>query len=155
MTPGWARNHKPTITLQNLQRKITVNVTALQRFAESALALCLGERRRRIARLQRLEQISIVLISDRRMAALHQRFLNKAGATDVITFHHGEIFISTETARRHARTFGNSTRREIQLYIVHGLLHLQGFDDRNAAEAREMEATQKRVIGKISGDRDG
>jgi len=42
----------------------------------------------------------------------------------VLTFQHGEIFISTQTAKQHARVFANSIMRELQLYIVHGLLHL-------------------------------
>ena len=45
-----------------------------------------------------------ILISDRRMSELHRRFMGIAGPTDVITFQHGEIFISTETARRQARS---------------------------------------------------
>ena len=52
--------------------------------------------------LKRLREIFVLLISDRRMARLHRQFLNKAGPTDVLTFEHGEIFISVERARDHA-----------------------------------------------------
>jgi len=68
-----------------------------------------------------------------------------------MTFQHGEIFISVDTARRHARAFGNSLLRELKLYIVHGLLHLHGFDDQTPAEARKMKAAQERILRICSG----
>jgi probable rRNA maturation factor len=94
----------------------------------------------------KLQQVFVLIVSDRRIAALHRQFLNESGPTDVITFAHGEIFISAETARRHARQFGNSLARELQLYIVHGLLHLHGFNDGNKVEARKMEIAQERIL---------
>jgi rRNA maturation RNase YbeY len=84
------------------------------------------------------------------MAWLHRQFLGQSGTTDVLTFQHGEIFISVETARRHARTFGNSLTRELQLYTVHGFLHLHGFDDRTKAEAREMQKIQEKILSDCS-----
>ena len=134
------------IRVQNLQRKIAVNVAELQQFAAKALRACLRLPRRKPTDLTRLSEIFVLLVSDRRMASLHRQFLNQTGPTDVLTFQHGEIFISVETARRHARTFGNSLARELRLYIVHGLLHLHGFDDRKRADARKMERIQKRIL---------
>ena len=90
--------------------------------------------------------IFVWLISDRRMSRLHREFLGKSGPTDVLTFQHGEIFISVATAKRHARAFGNSLTRELQLYIVHGLLHLNGFDDRTQSDARGMEKMQAEIL---------
>jgi probable rRNA maturation factor len=68
----------------------------------------------------------------------------------VLTFQHGEILISAETARRQARTFGNSLARELRLYVVHGLLHLHGLDDRSEADARRMKATQEKILAATS-----
>jgi probable rRNA maturation factor len=82
------------------------------------------------------------------MASLHKKFLNQPGATDVITFQHGEIFVSVPTAQRQARQFETSLREEIQLYIVHGLLHLLGFDDRTRAGARRMRAAESAVLAR-------
>ena len=96
--------------------------------------------------LAKLREISVVLISDRRMAELHRRFLQESGPTDVITFQHGEIFVSTETARRQARRFGTSLEHELRLYIVHGLLHLHGFDDTTPRSAAQMKRTQEKVV---------
>ncbi len=145
-----ARDGCSAITIRNLQRSIRVNLADLQRFAEQALNSCRAIRRKGVTPLTSLGQISVLFISDRRMAALHQRFLKTAGPTDVITFEHGEIFISVETARRHARRFGTSLAREIKLYIVHALLHLHGFDDKKTSDARRMEGMQSKILGRIA-----
>ncbi len=137
---------KPKIRVSNLQRKARIDISALQAFAERALVVCLAHPPRRGTQLRRLIEISLLLISDRRMSSLHRRFLKKTGPTDVITFDHGEIFISVETARKHARRFNTSTSREIQLYIVHGLLHLHGFDDRSKAGAAKMKEAQRKIL---------
>jgi probable rRNA maturation factor len=125
------------ITVRNFQRKLRMDCAALQRFAERALEKIPNHS---------LGQIDVLLISDRRIATLHRQFMNIAGPTDVITFQHGEIFISVETAKRNARRFRSSTANEVKLYIVHGLLHLHGYDDKTATEARAMEKTQRRIF---------
>ena len=96
--------------------------------------------------LSSLARVDVVLISDRRIASLHLRFQKIAGPTDVITFHHGEIFISAQTAQRLAAEFGTSIRREIELYLLHGLLHLHGFNDKTAADRRRMNAIQDKMM---------
>ncbi|HJW37428.1 MAG TPA: rRNA maturation RNase YbeY, partial [Candidatus Udaeobacter sp.] len=117
----------PRISVRNLQRKISLNAAGLEKFAAKAVHCCLETHKPKETELTRLREISIWLISDRRMSRLHRQFLGQMGSTDVLTFQHGEIFISVEMAERHARAFGNSLLRELQLYIVHGLLHLHGF----------------------------
>ena len=136
----------PQITVRNLQRAVRVDVVDLEGFARKAAALCLRLPSRKQTDLQTLAAISVMIISDRRMASLHRRFMSEAGPTDVITFQHGEIFISAETARHNARRFRNKLGRELRLYIVHGLLHLHGFDDREPAKARKMRRVQGRIL---------
>jgi probable rRNA maturation factor len=136
----------PRIHVRNLQRKIPVNVAELQNFAAKAVRHCLQVRQRKQTDLSKLARIFVWLISDRRMSQLHRQFLGETGPTDVLTFQHGEIFISVEMAKRQARVFGDSLVRELQLYVVHGLLHLHGFDDRPQAEARTMRRTQEKIL---------
>ena len=143
----------PKIRVRNLQRKISVNVAELEKFAGNAVKHSLQLQRRQRTDLRKLSEIFIWLISDRRMALLHRKFLGQSGPTDVLTFQHGEIFISVETAQRHARAFGNSLLRELKLYIVHGLLHLHGFDDQTPDESHKMKAAQERILGTCSRDR--
>ena len=143
----------PEISVRNVQRIVPVNIGDLETFAKRAVRLCIKTRRKKQTELMRLGEIFVWLISDQRMARLHRQFLGQTGPTDVLTFQHGEIFISVEMARRHARSFGNSLMRELQLYIVHGLLHLHGFDDRTQAEAREMKRAQEKILRCCSRDR--
>ena len=134
------------VTLLNRQRAVRVPLMALQEFAVRAVQECLKITGSRRSDLGRITKVNVVLISDRRMAELHRRFFNLRGPTDVITFQHGEIFISVETARRHARRFGSSVAEEICLYIAHGLLHLHGFDDKNPIAAAKMARVQKKLV---------
>jgi probable rRNA maturation factor len=140
----------PQIAVRNLQRTVPANVGDLERFAAKALRACLRLRQRKPTDLTRLSEVFVWLVSDRRMASLHRQFLNQTGPTDVLTFQHGEIFISVETARLHARVFGNSLARELRLYIVHGLLHLHGFDDHRRADAHKMETMQSRILTAVN-----
>jgi probable rRNA maturation factor len=141
----------PKISVQNSQRKISVNVAELERFAGHAVQHSLQVQQRKRTDLRKLREVFVWLISDRRMALLHRKFLGHSGPTDVMTFQHGEIFISIDTARHHARIFGNSLVHELKLYIVHGLLHLHGFDDQTRSNARKMKAAQEKIL-KICGD---
>jgi probable rRNA maturation factor len=143
----------PDIFVRNLQRKIRVNVAELQDFAAKAVRKSLQLHNEKDTDLRKLRKVFVWLISDRRMARLHRKFMNQTGPTDVITFQHGEIFTSVETARRNARAFGGSLASELRLYVVHGLLHLHGFDDRTQPGARKMKKMQERILRNCSQDR--
>jgi probable rRNA maturation factor len=136
----------PDISVRNLQRKVPVNVVELQNFAAKAMRRCLQLHKQNQTDLRKLHEVFVWLISDRRMTSLHRKFMHQTGSTDVLTFQHGEIFISVETAKEHARAFGNSLASELRLYIVHGFLHLQGFDDQTQAGARKMERAQSTIL---------
>jgi probable rRNA maturation factor len=138
------------ITVHNRQRAMRVPLVALQEFARRALRECLKIPRKKLSGLASLAELSVILVSNRRMAELHRRFLHLPGPTDIITFQHGEIFVSAEIARRQARRCGNSLEGEIRLYIVHGLLHLHGFDDKHSADAVEMERAQEKLVATVT-----
>jgi probable rRNA maturation factor len=140
----------PKISVRNLQRKVQMNVVDLEEFARKALSLCLRLPPKKKTDLVQLPEISVWIVSDSRIASLHRQFMNESGPTDVITFQHGEIFVSAETARRNARRFGNSVARELCLCVVHGLLHLHGFDDRNEGSARKMAIAQRRILAEAA-----
>ena len=136
----------PRISVRNWQRKVRVDVRALQRFAERALQESMSLSQSSASALRDLEEISVSLVSDARIAAVHKRFMNIAGPTDVITFQHGEIVVSAETAQRQAAEYCTSPDDEIRLYIIHGILHLMRFDDTTAAAARTMAKTQRSIL---------
>jgi probable rRNA maturation factor len=139
----------PKIEIRNLQRKHQVDVVKLGCFAQKAAALCVRLPARKKTELKTLTEVSVFIVSDRRMAALHRRFMNEIGPTDVITFQHGEIFISADTAAKNARRFKSGFKDEVRLYLVHGLLHLHGLDDRDPASTRKMRAAEKRILRQV------
>jgi probable rRNA maturation factor len=133
------------ITLVNRQRKRRLDLLACQAFAEIAVERV----QKKSPKVSLPEEIGVFFVSDIRMSQIHRDFLAVEGTTDVITFHHGEIFISVETAERHAQLFSTSFLQEIHLYIVHGLLHLAGFDDRTKGDSKQMAAAQEEIIREI------
>ncbi len=140
---------EPGIVVSDRQRKIRLSLAPLCAFAKKALSECLKLTPQKKAVLAGLPEVSVVLVSDRRIAAIHQEFMNAPDPTDVITFQHGEIFISVETAKRQARAYETSLQHELRLYLVHGLLHLHGYNDKTKAGAAEMKRLQERVVAKL------
>jgi probable rRNA maturation factor len=135
------------VSVRNLQRRISVNVAELERFAVNAVKRCLQLQKRKRTKLRKLNAVTVRLISDRRISKLHLQIFGDSDPTDVITFHDGEIFISVETARRNARKFCNSLTSEVKFCMVHGFLHLHGFDDHMPADRRKMKNTQEKILG--------
>jgi probable rRNA maturation factor len=135
-----------SISVRNLQRRVRLEVPWLRRFAVVALEECVRVSGDGRCVLPTLEEISVAIVSDRRIAELHVDFMGIAGATDVITFDHGDIVISAETARLHAAEYAQPVDHEVALYIVHGLLHLNGYDDLEPRARRRMHAVQSRVM---------
>jgi len=135
------------ISLYNRQRKIRVEMNWLRALARVALDECLrlpglgGD-----APLPRLEEIEVTLVSDATIAHVHRDFMDIPGATDVITFDHGEIVISTETARDNAARFARPLDEELARYLVHGLLHLNGYKDKAPADHARMHRDQEKVL---------
>src|SRR5437016_2322815 len=97
----------PPIELRNIQRRVRVPVPKLQQFAE-IVSILVWKYKRPQSEIMSLEQICVSIVSDRRIAALHKKFRAAPGPTDVLTFQHGEIVISAETAARQARRFHSS-----------------------------------------------
>lgn len=134
------------ITVQNAQRRLPVELKSLRKFASRALQLCLAITPRSNIGLNELAAVHVALVSDSRMASLHKKFMNIDEPTDVLTFQHGEIVISVETAQQNAVCFRTTVEHELRLYLVHGLLHLHGFDDTDAASAAVMSSLQSEIV---------
>ena len=134
----------PEISLLNRQRARRIDLEPLSRFAQRAL-----DKVEAVGRTALPAEIVAVLVSDRRISAIHRQFMQIAGPTDVITFQHGEIIISVETAHRQAAQFGTKLLEELGLYLLHGLLHLAGYNDATAAASREMDRLQRRLMQEI------
>ncbi len=95
-----------------------------------------------------LDVIEVSIVDDETIAQVHVDFMDMPGATDVITFAHGEIVVSAETARSYGESYGNSFEKELMLYIIHGLLHLSGHEDADEAEREAMDKIQFVILEK-------
>lgn len=93
-----------------------------------------------------LDELDVALVDDSTIADVHVRFMDIPGETDVITFDHGEIVISLDTAQRYADEFENSFVEEVARYAVHGMMHLNGHEDQDPDERDAMHRDQEAVL---------
>lgn len=135
----------PSLELFNRQRKKRVDLAGFRAFAKPVMA--------KVAELPSSltlpKEITVVFVSDARISRIHREFMSVDGPTDVITFRHGEIVISVETAERQAKEYSTSFDRELRLYFVHGLLHLVGLEDKTDQGCKRMADSQERIVAEV------
>lgn len=102
-------------------------------------------------------ELSLVFLTDAALAQLHADFLDDPTTTDVITFEGdatlgvaGEICVSADTAAAFAKKHRGDFSTELTLYVVHGWLHLAGYDDLQPAKKRIMRRAEKRAMELLS-----
>ena len=106
-------------------------------------------------KLKRKHNVSVAFISEREMKKLNLHHRGKNFVTDVLSFtldnedYFGEILLSYEQARRQAKEMKHSVRDEIAFLMVHGLLHVFGFDHERETEAKKMFSLQTRILKKL------
>ncbi|QQS41723.1 MAG: rRNA maturation RNase YbeY [Acidobacteriota bacterium] len=131
------------IEVLNRQRKVRIDTSALSEFAERACVI-----------VEEAEggSATVVIVSDKRIRSLNAEFRGKDSATDVLSFPFGDeveegkflgdIVISAETAERQASENGLPFETELRQLVLHGILHLCGFDhetDEGEMDALEMK----------------
>lgn len=108
-------------------------------------------------------EVGIVLASDARVAELNARYRGKEGPTNVLSFpiaddeSHpagaprllGDVVLARETVAREARAQEKTAARHLAHLVVHGVLHLMGFDHGNEAEAAVMEAREAAALARL------
>lgn len=140
------------ISVRNLQRKIKVDLSLLKEVTGRTLR-DLG---------YESAECGVLLVSDRRIAELNRTFRKVAAPTDVLAFSMqegqrvqgspnllGDVVISAERALSQAMDRGHSLERELSFLLVHGLLHLLGWDDTTKADRRRMLQAQEKILKKI------
>ena len=93
--------------------------------------------------------INILITTDREIRKINKRFLKHDFATDVVSFSTGDMVVSADTARRYAREHGIPFREELARYLVHGTLHLLGYDDRKRKDYVRMHRRQEEIIASL------
>lgn len=140
----------PTIRLYNRQFVHRPDIPWLRRTVKAALPACREALLSYDAPLAHLELVEITILADTEIALVHGEFMNDPTPTDVITFHHGEILVSADTAMRQGAEHGQPLDRELALYMIHGLLHLAGWDDHDPDEAERMAARQAGILAQVA-----
>ena len=144
----------------NRQRRIPLALKTLARFSERVRrALGFPE-----------ESVTICFVSDPAMARMNRKFRDKQGPTDVLSFparhmrtrrsngrklttrpadrYVGDIVISPETARRYARQRSGGLSSELRVLILHGMIHLAGYDhETDSGEMMRLERRLRRRLG--------
>ena len=110
----------------------------------------------------RQAELSICLVSNPYIRKLNKRYKKRDSCTDVLAFpldraaHSlrkvivGEIVISLDQTHRNAKRFGNTFTEELLLYVIHGVLHILGYDDMKESARRIMENKQKKLFNSIT-----
>ena len=144
-----------SLVITNRQRAVPLNTRLLRKMTKALLTDLLE--------LEQFE-LGITIVRAPEMARINETFLQHEGSTDVITFDyadnvlsasrrqiksdiparrrkhiHGEIFICIDDALKQAKEFRTSWQSELARYVIHGVLHLRGFDDIGAADRRKMK----------------
>jgi len=146
------------LCLRNSQKSRKINLRLLRRIALFTLKEVFHESR---------FELGIRLVGADEMAKVNETFLQHSGSTDVVTFDyaeekttanassamkpapstmHGEIFVSIDDAVAQAIQFRTTWQSELARYVVHGILHLRGFDDLNPVARRKMKREENRVL---------
>lgn len=133
------------VEVANLQRGVRLAARRVRRTARAAL--------KDLGRSDAL--VNLTFVDDRRIRRLNARYRRRDAPTDVLAFPleapgptrlWGEVVISAETARRQAVRLGVPVGLELGLLVVHGLLHLAGYDDRDPREARLMHQRERDIL---------
>ncbi len=146
-----------SLAIANRQRTVSLNTRLLRLVTKTLLDDLLN-----------LEQfdLSIILVRSKEMAQINQTYLQHEGSTDIITFDysdtstldprpstlalHGELFICIDDAIAQAREFRTTWQSELARYVIHGVLHLRGYDDIRAADRRKMKREENRLVKEIA-----
>jgi probable rRNA maturation factor len=153
------------LTLRNRQRTRTLDLALARRITTTLLRDLMGVND---------FDLGLLLVGAAEMACLNQAFLHHAGSTDVLSFDylerpgpsgdpppgcaagsfaslHGEIVICVDEALTQSRRFRTTWQSEVVRYIVHGILHLRGFDDRRPSQRRKMKRAEERFLRQLAG----
>jgi probable rRNA maturation factor len=94
------------------------------------------------------KELAIYFVEEKKISELHEQFFQDPTVTDCITFpideeFLGEIFVCPKVALTYAKKRGLDPQKEVLLYVIHGILHLIGYDDLDPKERRSMRKMEK------------
>lgn len=134
-----------TVHIYNQQKNLPLSKDSARRLTRSILAYLKVS----------YEEVSIYFVTEKKISELHEQFFQDPSPTDCISFpidsHHlGEIFVCPAVAIAYAKKRNLDPCEETALYIVHGLLHLIGYDDLEEKARRIMRKKEKSCMRHLS-----
>jgi probable rRNA maturation factor len=132
--------------LRNRQRKIAFDLAFIGSLVESALPECRSAARAPTSLLSHLDKIEATILSNRVIAKVHSEFFQDPAPTDVITFPYGEILLGAGVVFENAARFRHSPSEEAAICVIHGLLHLGGWNDRDVQDSKDMARKQEQIF---------
>lgn len=108
------------------------------------------------AHKKKVQHVSYVFCSDKYLLSMNKKFLQHNYFTDIITFDNStepgkieaDIFISIDRVKANAKEFNTAFKDELHRVMIHGALHLIGFDDKNSANKKKMREAEDLWLGK-------
>jgi probable rRNA maturation factor len=107
----------------------------------------------KILDFKKLKEISLAIVGGSKIRSLNKKYRRKDRITDVLTFNYediGEIFICLSQAKKQAKQINVSLKEEIASLLIHGILHLAGYNDVNQKDYDKMIKEQKKILKKLS-----
>lgn len=103
------------------------------------------------------QSVSVILITEKEMHEMNDRYRNIDRPTDVLTFvdeedaeYLGDIFINVTAVEEQAKDYGHTKKREFCFLVTHGALHLLGYDHQDAQSEKEMFTLQEEILYDIA-----
>jgi probable rRNA maturation factor len=139
------------IRIDNRNKRFALNGKFFERLSLEVL---------KIVKVPSLAELEIVFLSDRVIRPLNKKYKSRDRSTDVLSFNidagelgrgkiFGEILISSDTALKNSKAFGTSFQEELALYIIHGILHLSGYEDYMAKDMARMSKKQENILERL------
>lgn len=142
------RRAKPKVAVSSSQKAVRVPRKKIAELV-AFVAACEGAS---------ISDVDLAVVDMRQIAALNRRYLGRTGTTDVLSFDLSEgrhpdisaqVVVCGPLAARRARRGRLGVQRELLLYVVHGLLHLMGYDDNNPPARAKISNRQEELLEKF------
>jgi len=139
-----------SINVRNHQSTRRVQMPLLRRIARTLVSQLLHKK---------YVELGVSLVEEAEMAQLNEDYMGHKGSTEVIALDYcevlsksiaGEIFVCVDEACFQAKRFRSTWQGELVRYVVHGALHLSGYDDQRAKDRRRMKEAEEQLLGELA-----
>jgi len=136
---------RKNIIIKNIQRFARMNSVLLQK----VISFVLDKEKIKD------KELTLLLVDDQYIKKVNKRYLRRTTVTDVISFEYdnvvgdvvlGDVIVSVERALHQSKRYRKEFSEEVCLYIIHGILHLTGYDDTSKVKASRMKKREAELI---------